>query len=131
MKQHSVDTPCTAQPSHEATIEGNQAYRLQFNHWKPSKHTTLIVCNSKSRYFALPWQGGGGPFVVHNLGATGRLDPIPKMFQGHQASVQDLDFSPFYDELIVSASVSCSTPCICVHMHVCVTLCANRRVHTF
>lgn len=57
------------------------------------------------RYLALPWQGGGGPFLVHSLSAFGRLDAIPNLFQGHSSAVQDLDFSPFEDEIIASASV--------------------------
>eukprot|EP00281_Chroomonas_sp_CCMP1168_P019888 CAMPEP_0206230820 /NCGR_PEP_ID=MMETSP0047_2-20121206/10484_1 /ASSEMBLY_ACC=CAM_ASM_000192 /TAXON_ID=195065 /ORGANISM="Chroomonas mesostigmatica_cf, Strain CCMP1168" /LENGTH=413 /DNA_ID=CAMNT_0053654311 /DNA_START=59 /DNA_END=1296 /DNA_ORIENTATION=+ len=68
--------------------------------------SNIIAGNSK--YLALPWQGGGGPFVVHNLSVFGRLEAIPKMFQGHSGTVQDLDFCPFKDEVIASASEDAS-----------------------
>ena len=51
------------------------------------------------RYFAIPWQGGGGPFLVNPLKKTGKIEPTPFLFQGHAGAVLDVDFSPFDSEV--------------------------------
>lgn len=68
--------------------------------------SNLVACNTK--YLAVAWRGGGGPFVVHPMACTGKMSSTPKMFQGHSGPVQDLDFSPFYDEVIASVSEDAS-----------------------
>jgi len=64
--------------------------------------SNLIAANEK--YFAVPWQGGGGPFFVNQLDKPGKVDATPSLFQGHSGAVLDLDFSPFDSEVIASAS---------------------------
>ena len=73
----------------------------------PSSADSNIVAGN-TRFFALPWNAGGGPFVVHNLANLGRLETIPHMFNGHSSNIQDLDFSPFDDCVIASASEDAS-----------------------
>jgi hypothetical protein len=57
----------------------------------------LISANEK--YFAVPWQGGGGPFYINQLDKPGKIDASPSLFQGHAGSILDLDFSPFDTEV--------------------------------
>ena len=71
--------------------------------------SNLVACNAK--YFALAWKGGGGPFVVHPLTRTGKLERVvdkevisTSVFNGHSMPVQDLDFSPFHETVIATAS---------------------------
>ncbi|KAJ1494891.1 hypothetical protein T484DRAFT_1764496 [Baffinella frigidus] len=60
--------------------------------------------DGNTQYFAIPWQGGGGPFTIIPLGATGRQAPVPKVFQGHSGPIQDLGFSPFQNTVVASSS---------------------------
>lgn len=53
----------------------------------PSSADSNIVAGN-TRFLALPWNAGGGPFVVHNLANLGRLETIPHMFNGHSSNVQ-------------------------------------------
>ena len=59
--------------------------------------SNLIAANEK--YFAVPWQGGGGPFFINQLDKPGKIDATPSLFQGHSGAVLDLDFSPFDSEV--------------------------------
>ena len=34
------------------------------------------LCDVNKKYFALPWRGGGGPFVVWSLNKPGRLPQV-------------------------------------------------------
>jgi hypothetical protein len=34
------------------------------------------LCDANAKYFALPWRGGGGPFVIWPLAKTGRLPKV-------------------------------------------------------
>jgi len=56
------------------------------------------------QYFALPWRGGGGPFIVWPLSKPGRLPQDTPLFSDHGGAVMDLHFNPFVDECIASAS---------------------------
>eukprot|EP00961_Rhodomonas_salina_P290134 3920705-Rhodomonas_salina.2 len=90
--------------------------------------TWLILCSSK--YFAVPWRGGGGPFVVWPLSKPGKLRDKPNdapviltylvmlsgrlpqdvpLCTGHNGAVMDLHFSPFCDELVASGSDDTTT----------------------
>lgn len=62
------------------------------------------LCDVNSKFFGLPWRGGGGPFVVWPLSKTGRLPPDVPLCTGHGGPVMDLAFSPFHDNIIASAS---------------------------
>jgi len=64
--------------------------------------TNLIKVNPV--FFALCWQAqGGGAVAVVPLASAGKLKDIP-LFTGHKAAVLDVDFSPFNDYLVASAS---------------------------
>jgi len=55
-------------------------------------------------FFGLCWQAqGGGALAVVPLASAGKLKDIP-LFTGHKAAILDLDFSPFNDYLVASAS---------------------------
>jgi len=64
--------------------------------------TNLIKVNPV--FFALCWQAqGGGAVAVVPLSSAGKLKDIP-LFTGHKAAVLDVDFAPFNDYLVASAS---------------------------
>lgn len=56
-------------------------------------------------YLALCWStGGGGAAGVIPLGTTGKLDGKVFLFDGHSGPVLDVEFSPFNDSLLATAS---------------------------
>jgi len=87
----------------EACYEGLQPASIS------APDSNLVAANSK--YFAVAWKGGGGPFVVYPLACTGKMETVvnkevmpPAVINGHSMPVQDLDFSPFHASVIASAS---------------------------
>jgi len=69
--------------------------------------SNLIAANSK--YFAVLYEaGGGGAFAVIPHKLTGKIDPKLPLVTGHKSAVLDLDWNPFNDQLIASASEDCT-----------------------
>ena len=70
-------------------------------------HATARVACSATRW-ALPYaSGGGGPVLVKRVDEIGKMEPTeaPSMcVQGHKAAVHGCAFSPFDDDLLVTAS---------------------------
>jgi len=67
-----------------------------------SPTSALIAANSSM--FAVPWKGGGGPFYVSSLKNTGKAEPSQAYtVNGHKSQVNDLQFHPFDESLLVSA----------------------------
>jgi hypothetical protein len=79
---------------------------LCYDNVKPSRSawdTNLVKANP--RYVACCWEAsGGGAFLVVKHEDTGKLAAQPPLFQGHKAVVLDIDFHPFNDFIISSAS---------------------------
>jgi len=68
--------------------------------------SNYICANPK--YFGLIWEaGGGGSFAVIPHSNTGKIDPKMPLVTGHKNPVLDIDFNPFNDDLIASASEDC------------------------
>eukprot|EP00294_Goniomonas_avonlea_P017840 CAMPEP_0114567488 /NCGR_PEP_ID=MMETSP0114-20121206/15508_1 /TAXON_ID=31324 /ORGANISM="Goniomonas sp, Strain m" /LENGTH=455 /DNA_ID=CAMNT_0001754081 /DNA_START=23 /DNA_END=1390 /DNA_ORIENTATION=+ len=61
-----------------------------------------IKCNSK--YFGVPWRGGGGAILVQDHDNVGKINGIPPLICGHTSDIVDLEFSPFNDQIVVTAS---------------------------
>jgi len=64
-------------------------------------------------FFAVLWEsGGGGSFAVIPWSAGkqwgGKVDPKLPVIAGHKSAVLDIDFNPFNDNLIASASEDCT-----------------------
>ncbi len=60
-------------------------------------------------YFAVIWEaGGGGALAVVPWSMKGKVDPKLPLIAGHKGAVLDIDFNPFNDNLIASASEDCS-----------------------
>jgi len=59
-------------------------------------------------FFAVIWEsGGGGGFAVIPWSQSGKVDPKLPIVAGHKNPVLDIDFNPFNDNLIASASEDC------------------------
>jgi len=59
---------------------------------------------ASTAYFAIAMQGGGGPVLVWSHKAVGRIpDNAPKI-NVHKNKVTDMDFSPFVESLLATAS---------------------------
>jgi hypothetical protein len=99
----SLSPHACARRTQEACYEGLQPASIS------APDSNLVAANSK--YFAVAWKGGGGPFVVYPLACTGKMETVvnkevmpPAVINGHSMPVQDLDFSPFHASVIASAS---------------------------
>jgi len=64
---------------------------------------------ASTKFFAVIWEaGGGGAFCVKDYKKdTGKGVPNPPLVAGHKAPVLDIDFNPFNDNIIASASEDC------------------------
>jgi len=83
----------------EHTFDGVKVSRSA---WDSNK----IKANPK--YVAVAWEAsGGGAFAVIPLESTGKIPASLPLVCGHKAEVLDLDFHPFNDNLIASASEDC------------------------
>eukprot|EP01107_Rhizomastix_libera_P010727 TRINITY_DN27_c0_g1_i1.p1 TRINITY_DN27_c0_g1~~TRINITY_DN27_c0_g1_i1.p1 ORF type:complete len:452 (+),score=116.56 TRINITY_DN27_c0_g1_i1:25-1380(+) len=68
--------------------------------------SNFVAANTK--YLAMAWQSaGGGVFAVLPHDKPGKLGDIP-LVQVHKAAVLDLDWHPFNESLIASASEDCN-----------------------
>jgi len=73
--------------------------KLSRNAWD----TNYITCNLK--FFAVCWEAaGGGSFVVIHWENKGKLKTDYPLVAGHKAAVLDIEFNPFHDNIIASAS---------------------------
>jgi len=62
----------------------------------------LIACSDT--FWAVPYQGGGGPVYVSKLSAFGKVEPTCPVVNGHKAPVLDISFSPFHSNIMATAS---------------------------
>jgi len=66
------------------------------------------MCSVNTKFLAVILEAqGGGAFIVINLENTGRVDLNAPKVTGHQATVLDLQFCPFNDNMIASGSEDC------------------------
>jgi len=59
---------------------------------------------ASTAFWAVATPGGGGPVIVHPHNKPGRLDANQPKLNVHKAKVVDLDFSPFMETLLATAS---------------------------
>ncbi|KAE8232651.1 hypothetical protein CF326_g2307 [Tilletia indica] len=65
--------------------------------------TNMIAANGK--FISVNWNvSGGGAFAILPVARTGKLPDIYPLCRGHTAAILDTAFSPFDDNLVVSAS---------------------------
>jgi WD40 repeat protein len=62
----------------------------------------LIACSDM--FWAVPYQGGGGPVYVSKLNSFGKVEPTCPVVNGHKAPVLDISFSPFHSNIMATAS---------------------------
>jgi len=68
--------------------------------------SNFIKVNPK--FIAVAWQSaGGGSFAVIPIEKQGKLPTDFPLFNGHSASVNDIDFNPFNDHIIASSGEDC------------------------
>lgn len=70
-----------------------------------TSESPLLACSDQ--FWAIPWQGTGGPIYVSKHGAYGKVEPSAAIIDGHRGTIQDLAFSPFHPNILVSASDDC------------------------
>ena len=66
----------------------------------------LIACSDV--FWAVPYQGAGGPVFVSKLSSCGKVEPSCAVVRGHKASVLDVAFSPFDSHIMATASDDCT-----------------------
>ncbi|KAJ1454522.1 hypothetical protein M885DRAFT_521805 [Pelagophyceae sp. CCMP2097] len=69
-----------------------------------SSDSPLIACSEE--YFAVPYDGGGGPVFLSKVDATGKVEQAQATAQcvnGHKAEVLSIKFSPFDPKLFATA----------------------------
>jgi len=77
--------------------------RVTRNAWD----TDLAAANGK--YVAVIYEAqGGGSFAVLPWSVGGKVDPKLPLISGHKSVVLDIDWNPFNDDLIASASEDCT-----------------------
>jgi len=77
--------------------------RVTRNAWD----TDLVSANGK--FVAVIYEAqGGGSFAVIPWTSGGKVDPKLPLVAGHKSAVLDIDFNPFNDGLIASASEDCT-----------------------
>lgn len=59
---------------------------------------------ANAKFFAVGTQGGGGPVAVLSLDKPGRYDTSLPTIAGHAGPVLDMEFNPFDDHMIATAS---------------------------
>ena len=60
---------------------------------------------ASAKYFAFGMAGGGGPVIVHSLDRPGRFEPSSCPYvTGHAGSVLDIEWNPFDDSMMATAS---------------------------
>lgn len=72
----------------------------------PAWDSNFIKANSK--FFAVPYGGGGGSIAVLNVGKTGKVGANAPLIAGHTSQVLDFDFNPFNDNIIATGSADCT-----------------------
>ena len=60
----------------------------------------------KRKYFILqiPWKGGGGSFAIKGHDEQGRISMNTPLYKGHTGPIQDMEFSPFHENMLATAS---------------------------
>jgi len=70
---------------------------------RSSWDSNFIACSTTM--FAVCWEAaGGGSFAVVPFSKTGKWSASWPLYTGHKAAVIDLDFNPFNDNMVASAS---------------------------
>ncbi|EEC48862.1 coronin like protein [Phaeodactylum tricornutum CCAP 1055/1] len=60
---------------------------------------------ASAKYFAVGMAGGGGPVIVNRLDRPGRFDISTSQYvSGHSGAVLDIDWNPFDDSMMATAS---------------------------
>jgi coronin-1B/1C/6 len=60
---------------------------------------------ASAKYFGVGMAGGGGPIIVNRLDRPGRFDGSTCAYvQGHSGAVNDIEWSPFDDSMMATAS---------------------------
>ena len=66
----------------------------------------IISCNET--YWAIPYQGGGGPVYISRHSDYGKVLPECGVLNGHKSQVLSTSFSSFHPGLLATASADCT-----------------------
>lgn len=67
---------------------------------------------ASAKFFAYAGAGGGGPVVVHPINDFERMGASPPSVNVHKLKVIDMEFSPFYPNLLATGSEDCTAAII-------------------
>jgi len=63
--------------------------------------TSPMACSET--WFAVPYEGGGGPVFVSKVDACGKVEPTTEaVVNGHKGPVYSVDFSPFHHDVLAT-----------------------------
>lgn len=84
-----------------------EPYKFKFEQLKPTKMSgDSPMVKGNSLYTAFIWQtGGGGEVCILQNDKPGKLSPEHPMLQGHTGSILDIDWYPFDDSFLATASM--------------------------
>eukprot|EP00921_Rhytidocystis_pertsovi_P011560 GHVQ01018690.1.p1 GENE.GHVQ01018690.1~~GHVQ01018690.1.p1 ORF type:complete len:457 (-),score=55.61 GHVQ01018690.1:1127-2497(-) len=96
--------PETMQESICKTISAHESKQKYSDLRFSGKPTESLGIRANSCYLAFPWEtGGGGTLALIPRDIFGRITE-PLMFKGHAGAVLDVEFSPFYESMFLTAS---------------------------
>lgn len=66
------------------------------------------IIAGNEHYWAIPYRGGGGPVYLSKHSTYGKVLPECLTLNGHKSTVQDIAFSPFHENLMLTGSFDCT-----------------------
>lgn len=88
-------------------VMGEPTYKNQFysDLVLPIQSVEGHQCVGNGKYSVFPWKGGGGSFTVRGSTELGKVPNAgTPLVKGHSGPIMDMDFSPFHDNMLATAS---------------------------
>lgn len=66
------------------------------------------IIAGNEHYWAIPYRGGGGPVYLSTHSNFGKVLPECLTLNSHKATVQEIAFSPFHEDIMLTGSYDCT-----------------------